>query len=100
MKYHLIGEMGVSMRGLKKYLQYLGEDVTGSDLKTGGHKAENITPDIDLVVRTSAVNVGSPGWVEVEAAKKLGIKVFNLLFSLARLAMAKGKFKYCLCKLF
>ncbi|HLC43521.1 MAG TPA: UDP-N-acetylmuramate--L-alanine ligase [Patescibacteria group bacterium] len=75
MKYHLIGEKGVSMRGLKKYLQFLGAEVTGSDLKTGGHKAENITSDIDLVVRTSAVNPGSPGWVEVEAAEKLGIKV-------------------------
>lgn len=75
MKYHLIGEKGVSMRGLKKYLQSLGEEVTGSDLKTGGHKAENISSDIDLVVRTSAVSPGSPGWVEVEAAEKLGIKV-------------------------
>lgn len=75
MKYHLIGEMGVSMRGLKKYLQFLGNVVTGSDLKTGGHMASNITPDIDLVVRSSAVNPGSPGWVEVEAALKLNIKV-------------------------
>ncbi len=75
MKYHLIGEMGVSMRGLKKYLQFLGYTVTGSDLKTDGHSAENIRSDIDLVVRTSAVNPGSPGWVEVEAAQRLGIKV-------------------------
>lgn len=75
MKYHLIGEMGVSMRGLSKYLQFLGNEVTGSDLKTGGHKPENITPDIDLVIRTSAVNPGSPGWIEVEAALKLNIKV-------------------------
>lgn len=75
MKYHLIGDSGVSMRGIKKYLQSMGHIVTGSDLKTGGHLYENITPDIDLVVRTSAVNPGSAGWVEVEAAEKLGIKV-------------------------
>lgn len=75
MRYHLIGERGVSMRGLKKFLQFLGNEVTGSDLKTGGHKASNITSDIDLVVRTSAVTPGSPGWVEVEAAERLGIKV-------------------------
>ncbi|PIS07880.1 UDP-N-acetylmuramate--L-alanine ligase [Candidatus Berkelbacteria bacterium CG10_big_fil_rev_8_21_14_0_10_43_13] len=75
MKYHLIGDRGISMRGIKKYLEFLGNDVTGSDLKTGGHAAVNVTSDIDLVVRTSAVNPGSPGWVEVEAAQKLGIKI-------------------------
>lgn len=77
MKYHLIGEKGVSMRGLKKYLISLGHIVTGSDLKSGGHSASNITDDIDCVVRTSAVNPGSEGWVEVEAAKKLNIPVIK-----------------------
>jgi len=77
MKYHLIGDHGVSMRGIKKYLELLGHEVTGSDLKSGGHSATNIAPGIDLVVRTSAVSPGSPGWVEVEAAEKLGIKVIK-----------------------
>ncbi len=75
MKYYLIGDQGVSMRGIKQYLESKGETVFGSDLKTSGHKAENITSDIDIVVRTSAVSPGSEGWVEVEAAEKLGIKV-------------------------
>ncbi len=77
MKYHFIGDQGISMRGLKEYMKSHGHEVSGSDLKTGGHKAENITSDIDVVVRTSAVNPGSPGWVEVEAAQKLGIKVIK-----------------------
>lgn len=77
MKYHFIGDQGVSMRGLKKYVQHQGHSATGSDLKTGGHKAENITPDIDVVVRTSAVSPGSAGWVEVEEASKRGIKVIK-----------------------
>ncbi len=77
MKYHLIGDQGVSMRGIKKYLEHLGHTVTGSDLKTGGHKKENVTSDTDLLVRTSAVSPGSEGWVEVEAAKKLGIKILK-----------------------
>jgi len=77
MKYHLIGDRGVSMRGLKKYLASLGHEVTGSDLKSGGHSADNITPDIDCVVRTSAVNPGSEGWVEVSAANKLHIPVIK-----------------------
>jgi UDP-N-acetylmuramate--alanine ligase len=77
MKYHLIGDRGVSMRGLKKYLLSLGNEATGSDLKSGGHNAANITADIDCVVRTSAVNPGSEGWVEVEAANKLNIPVLK-----------------------
>lgn len=85
MKYHLIGVGGVSMRGIKKYLEYLGHTVTGSDLKTGGHKKENITSDIDLVVRTSAVNPGSPGWVEVEEANEKSIKVIKRADLLAEL---------------
>jgi len=77
MKYHFIGDRGVSMRGLKDYMQHLGHNVSGSDLKTGGHLASNVDSDTDFVVRTSAVSPGSPGWVEVEAATKLGIPVIK-----------------------
>lgn len=77
MKYHFIGIGGISMKGIAEYLVKEGNTVTGSDLKTGGHKDSNITDDIDLVVRTSAVNPGSPGWVEVEEAEKKGIKVIK-----------------------
>lgn len=77
MKYHFIGDQGISMSGIKKYLLSKGHIVSGSDLKTGGHKSSNITNDIDLVVRSSAVNPGSEGWVEVEAAQKLGKKIIK-----------------------
>lgn len=77
MKYHLIGDKGISMQGIKKYLQNIGHTVTGSDIKTGGHSATNVEADTDVVVRTSAVNPGCDGWVEVEAAKRLGIKVLK-----------------------
>jgi UDP-N-acetylmuramate--alanine ligase len=77
MKYFFIGDQGISMRGLKEYMQMLGNQVAGSDLKTTGHDARNITFDIDVVVRSSAVNPGSEGWKEVEAAEKLGIKVIK-----------------------
>ena len=75
MKYHFIGSSGVSMKGIKKYLESEGNIVTGSDLKTGGHKASNVGYDVDLVVRSSAINPGSEGWVEVEEAERLGIRV-------------------------
>lgn len=77
MKYHFIGDQGVSMRGLKQYMKHLGHQVSGSDLKTNGHDAKNITTDIDVVVRTSAVNPGSEGWKEVEEAQKKGISVIK-----------------------
>ena len=77
MKYHFIGDQGVSMRGLKQYMKHLGHEVSGSDLKTGGHDAKNISNDIDIVVRTSAVSPGSEGWKEVEAAEKKGISVIK-----------------------
>lgn len=77
MKYHFIGDQGISMRGLKEYMQSLGHEVSGSDIKTGGHDPSNITSDIDVVVRTSAVSPSSPGWVEVEEAQKKGIKVIK-----------------------
>jgi len=77
MKYHLIGDQGVSMRGIRKYLESQKHIVTGSDLKTTGHSAENVPPDADVVVRTSAVSPGSPGWVEVIEAQKRGIKVIK-----------------------
>lgn len=89
MKYHFIGDQGVSMKSLKEYLAARGETVTGSDLKTTGHKAENITADIDIVVRTSAVNPGSLGWVEVERAQELGIKIIKRSELLAQITEGK-----------
>lgn len=77
MKYHFIGDQGISMKGLKEYMAYLGNEVSGSDLKTGGHKKENIDKSIDVIVRTSAVSPGSPGWVEVAAGEELGIRVIK-----------------------
>ncbi|OQA04878.1 MAG: UDP-N-acetylmuramate--L-alanine ligase [bacterium ADurb.Bin400] len=77
MKYHFIGDQGVSMKGLKAFMEHLGCEVSGSDLKTTGHRAENVSPDVNVVVRTSAVAPGSPGWVEVEAAISMGITVIK-----------------------
>jgi len=77
MRYHLIGDQGVSMSGIRIILESFGHQVSGSDLKTGGHKQENISADIDFVVRTSAVSPGSPGWIEVERANELGVTVLK-----------------------
>lgn len=75
MKYHFVGIKGVSMGALAEIVKSMGHEVSGSDIKLSGHSKSNITSDIDVLVRTSAVNQGSPGWVEVEEAIKQGIRV-------------------------
>lgn len=72
--FHLVGDQGVSMKGVAKVLRQMGHKVTGSDLVTGGHSADNITRDIDAVIFSSATATSSaPGKLELDAAQKLNI---------------------------
>ena len=88
-KGHLIGIGGVSMSPLAEVLHDAGLLIVGSDMHEGdntqmlrdkgigviiGHSAENITDDLDFVVRTAAVHDDNP---EVIAAHKKGIPVFE-----------------------
>ncbi len=63
------------MRAIAQILEKQGHKVTGSDLKLSGHSADNVVEGIDAVIYTSAVTADSPGWVEIEKAKELGIKL-------------------------
>ena len=82
---YFIGIGGVSMSGLAEILFKEGINVSGSDMKASpateklekdgikvniGHKAENITNGIDLVVYTAAVKSDNP---ELLAANEKGI---------------------------
>lgn len=89
MKYHLIGDQGISMRGIREYLEFFGNEVTGSDIKGKNHSKSNITQDIDIVVRSSAINPGSEGWQEVEEAEKLGIRIMKRSEFLGQLTRQK-----------
>lgn len=86
---HLIGIGGVSMSSLAEVLRGMGIDVRGSDMNNNknvmaltaagipvaiGHRAENITEDVEFVVRTAAVHDDNP---EIVHAKELGIPVFE-----------------------
>ncbi len=88
-KGHLIGIGGVSMSSLAEVLYGMGIDITGSDTNESsnvkslralgidiviGHRAENISPGLDFVVRTAAVHDDNP---EVIRARELGIPVFE-----------------------
>lgn len=82
---HFIGIGGISMSGLAKLLKTKGFFVSGSDWTYSalveeltalgipvalGQRAENITPDIDLVVYTAAVSSENE---ELAAARNAGI---------------------------
>lgn len=84
-----IGIGGISMSGLAEILKDRGCQVSGTDIKESdvtkhleslgisihyGHRAENITDDIDLVVYTAAIHPGNP---ELEAAKEKQIPLMD-----------------------
>lgn len=86
---HFIGIGGISMSGLaeillKEHFTISGSDSRRSELtdhleKDGariaiGQRAENITPNIDLVVYTAAIHEDNP---EYAAAKKAGIPMLS-----------------------
>jgi len=86
MKIHFIGIGGIGISGIADVYHKKGHDVQGSDsvgseiteiLKQNGvnifigHKIENITDDIDVIVRSEAVPEDN---VELKKAKELGIK--------------------------
>ncbi len=86
---HLVGIGGVSMSSLAEVLAGMGLNISGSDMSEGpnvlslrakgiavaiGHRAENVTPDVDFLVRTAAVHDENP---EIVAARAQGIPVFE-----------------------
>ncbi len=86
---HMVGIGGVSMSSLAEVLKGLGLVISGSDTNesknvqnlralgipvTIGHAAENITDDLEFVVRTAAVHDENP---EIAAAREKGIPIFE-----------------------
>ena len=86
---HLIGIGGVSMSSLAEVLLDMGLVISGSDSMESqnvrnlrelgihiaiGHSAENITDDIEFIVRTAAVHDDNP---EIVAAREKDIPVFE-----------------------
>lgn len=86
---HLVGIGGVSMSPLAEVLSGMGLIIHGSDMNEGenvkrledknirvfiGHRAENITPDVDFLVRTAAVHDDNP---EIIEAHRRGVPVFE-----------------------
>src|SRR5436853_4058364 len=101
-KVHFVGIGGIGMSGIAELLLNLGYRVSGSDLKesdiTGrlaalggsiaiGHRAENVAPDVDVVVTSSAVRRATNP--EAVAARDRGIPVIPRAEMLAELMRLK-----------
>jgi UDP-N-acetylmuramate--alanine ligase len=100
-KVHFVGIGGIGMSGIAELLLNLGYRVSGSDLKESeitrrlaslggqvviGHSSDNVAPDVDVVVTSSAVKKGNP---EVTVAKERGIPVIPRAEMLAELMRLK-----------
>ena len=101
-KVHLVGMLGIGVRGLVPILRANNVEVSGSDSSGGslpeefntpginfypGHHKANLSPDVDLVVHTAAV--GSDN-AELREARRLGIQVKKYSEFLGEL-MAQGR---------
>src|SRR5207248_2759270 len=97
---HFVGIGGIGMSGIAEVLLNLGYKISGSDLKRSsvtdhlhglgatifeGHSATNIA-GAEVVVTTSAINVGNP---EVEEARRLHVPVIQRAEMLAELMRLK-----------
>jgi UDP-N-acetylmuramate--alanine ligase len=101
-KVHFVGIGGIGMSGIAELLLNLGYGVSGSDLKESditrrlgslggaihlGHRAENVAPDVDVVVTSSAVRRSENP--EAIAARARGIPVIRRAEMLAELMRLK-----------
>jgi len=101
-KVHFVGIGGIGMSGIAELLLNLGYGVSGSDLKESeitrrlaslggkvvlGHRAENVGPDVDVVVTSSAVRRATNP--EAVAARARGIPVIRRAEMLAELMRLK-----------
>jgi UDP-N-acetylmuramate--alanine ligase len=100
-KIHFIGIGGIGMSAIAIILKRLGCEVQGSDLTLNnntknleqlgikcfiGHKSENITDDICLIIETSIIKDNNP---EIIAAKSKNIKIIRRADMLAILMKEK-----------
>jgi UDP-N-acetylmuramate--alanine ligase len=101
-KVHFVGIGGIGMSGIAELLLNLGYKVTGSDLKESditrrlaslggeihvGHRAENVAPDVDVVVTSSAVRRSTNP--EAQVARTRGVPVIPRAEMLAELMRLK-----------
>ncbi len=98
---HFIGVGGVGMSALAQLFKNMGAQVSGSDVKEGKliqdlkshgikifleQKAQNISPDLNVVVYSSAIDPSNP---EIKEARRLGIPIIQRAEALAEIMRFK-----------
>ncbi|MBX4188279.1 MAG: UDP-N-acetylmuramate--L-alanine ligase, partial [Candidatus Doudnabacteria bacterium] len=88
-KVHCIGIGGIGVSAIARLFLARGAQVTGSDLRDSklvqdlivagakidiGHDKKNLPTDCQLIIHTEDVNDSSPGFVELDQARKLNIE--------------------------
>ncbi|OGE79236.1 MAG: hypothetical protein A2751_04570 [Candidatus Doudnabacteria bacterium RIFCSPHIGHO2_01_FULL_46_14] len=85
-KIHIIGIGGVGISALAKVLEAQGAIISGSDLEAGGHRAENVAENTQLVIYSNAVPEDN---VERAKARRLGIKELSYPEALGEFCKSK-----------
>lgn len=100
-KLHFIGIGGIGMSGIAKIMLNMGYNISGSDLNSSaltqylqskgaeiftGHNKENISPDIDAIVYSSAIKEDNP---ELACGREMGIPIYKRAEMLAFLMSLK-----------
>src|SRR3990167_3817072 len=104
-KLHFVGIGGIGMSGIAEILLDQGFNVSGSDKGLGevterlqklgatiseGHRAENIGPDVDALVYSSAVGPDNPELLEAQRRKIPIIRRAEMLAEVMRLKYGIG----------
>ena len=104
---HFVGVGGVGMSGIARIAADFGMKVSGSDAVASaytdqledhgvqvfiGQKAENVSPDCDVVVASTAIPDTNP---EMVAAREMGIPVWHRARMLAELGRGKKTLAAC-----
>ncbi len=100
-KLHFVGVGGVGMSALAQLYHSMGAQVSGSDLKASsqlkeleakgiqifvGHKADQVTSELDVVVYSSAIHFDNP---ELQQARSLGVPIVPRAEALAEIMRFK-----------
>ena len=103
-KIHFVGIGGIGMSGIAEFLHNKGYEITGSDLhlsettahleKEGikvyeGHRIENLD-NVDVVVRSSAINEDNPEIIYAKNSKITVIRRAEMLAELMRMSFGIG----------
>lgn len=106
-KIYFIGIGGIGLSAIARYMKAAGKEVVGSDIGPSnvteglevlgikinyGQVAENITDNIDLVIRTASISADNP---ELKAARGKGLKDITYAESLGLIFNGKGGIAIC-----